>query len=320
MLCCSANKSFFFNHTSVASLYTVALFFFYYDIWFCASLAVILCINVFFLVCQTLTDYPSCYWFCSWFSSSFYGSLSLHTTSYFLKSISWQLHDKYMYWRMQMKPYLLSYGICFFIDGSLPCPSSHLIPSSMVVPVHNPTFVSWKQQDHLIMSALWLWVLSCPLYLLNSYTWLLIDIPRPLYGRILSKLSPHHQILVLYNSMGLSRTYDKGDDTTNTYLQKTKSLFDELATAGQPIALADSISMFLGVCVENSKTWLLASPPKLRHLLILSYIAIYSPMNIFIKLLLIMTNVLASLLPTLSSGSSTILPYSYSLAATELEI
>jgi hypothetical protein len=43
-------------------------------------------------------------------------------------------------------------------------------------------------------------------------------------------------------------------------------------------------------------------------------------MNIFIKLLLIMTNVLASLLPTLSSGSSTILPYSYSLAATELEI
>jgi hypothetical protein len=52
-----------------------------------------------------------------------------------------------------MKPYLLSYGIYFFIDGSLPCPSSHLIPSSMVVPVHNPTFVSWKQQDHLIMSV-----------------------------------------------------------------------------------------------------------------------------------------------------------------------
>jgi len=133
---------------------------------------------------------------------------------------------------------------------------------------------------------IWLWVLSCPLYLLNSYTWLLIDIPRPLYGRILSKLSPHHQILVLYNSMGLSRTYDKGDDTTNIYLQKTKSLFDELATAGQPIALADSISMFLGVCVENSKTWLLTSPPKLRHLLILSYIVINSRMNIFIKLLL----------------------------------
>lgn len=153
MLCCSANKSFFFNHTSVASLYTVALFFFYYDIWFCVSLVVILCINVFFLVCRTLINYPSCYWFCSWFSSSFYGSLSLHTTSYFLKSISWQLHDKYMYWRMQMKPYLLSYGIYFFIDGSLPCPSSHLIPSSMVVPVHNPTFVSSKQQDHLIMSV-----------------------------------------------------------------------------------------------------------------------------------------------------------------------
>jgi hypothetical protein len=54
----------------------------------------------------------------------------------------------------------------------------------------------------------------------------------------------------------------------------------------------------------------------------LTYIELHSHLltHKYLHKITLMTNVLASLLPTLSSGSSTILPYSYSLAATELEI
>jgi hypothetical protein len=55
----------------------------------------------------------------------------------------------------------------------------------------------------------------------------------------------------------------------------------------------------------------------------LTYIELHSHLltHKYLHKITLMTNVLASLLPTLSSGSSlTILPYSYSVAATELEI
>jgi hypothetical protein len=32
----------------------------------------------------------------------------------------------YLYWRMQMKPYLLGQGVFHFIDCSVPCPPSHV--------------------------------------------------------------------------------------------------------------------------------------------------------------------------------------------------
>jgi hypothetical protein len=61
----------------------------------------------------------------------------------------------YLYWRMQMKPYLLGQGVFHFVDGSVPCPSSHVSNgsdgSSSAI---NPSFLRWKQQDQLILSAL----------------------------------------------------------------------------------------------------------------------------------------------------------------------
>ena len=64
-------------------------------------------------------------------------------------------NTNYLYWRMQMKPYLLGQGVFHFVDGSLPCPLSHMIDASAgSFSAISPSFLRWKQQDQLILSAL----------------------------------------------------------------------------------------------------------------------------------------------------------------------
>jgi hypothetical protein len=36
-------------------------------------------------------------------------------------------NTNYLYWRMQMKPYLLGQGVFEFVKGSNSCPSSHVL-------------------------------------------------------------------------------------------------------------------------------------------------------------------------------------------------
>jgi hypothetical protein len=65
------------------------------------------------------------------------------------------MNTNYLYWRMQMKPYLLGQGVFHFVDGLVPCPPSHIFDSSAgSSSIINPSFLRWKQQDQLILSAL----------------------------------------------------------------------------------------------------------------------------------------------------------------------
>lgn len=52
-----------------------------------------------------------------------------------------------------MKLYLQGQGVYSFVDDSFPNPLSHIVSIYMVAPTINPSFLSWKQQDYLIMSA-----------------------------------------------------------------------------------------------------------------------------------------------------------------------
>jgi hypothetical protein len=65
------------------------------------------------------------------------------------------MNINYLYWRMQMKPYLLSQGVFHFVDGSVSCLPSYVsgsyVGSSSTI---NPSFLCWKQQDQLILNAL----------------------------------------------------------------------------------------------------------------------------------------------------------------------
>jgi hypothetical protein len=64
------------------------------------------------------------------------------------------------FWRMQMKPYHISQVVFLFVDGSTPCPSLHDLSSNLYVASTNfsagpsQAFLTWKQQDQLILNAL----------------------------------------------------------------------------------------------------------------------------------------------------------------------
>jgi hypothetical protein len=64
-------------------------------------------------------------------------------------------NTNYLYWRMQMKPYLLGKGVFHFVDSSMTCHPSHVSDSSAGPASRiSPSFLRWKQQDQLILSAL----------------------------------------------------------------------------------------------------------------------------------------------------------------------
>jgi hypothetical protein len=63
----------------------------------------------------------------------------------------------YLYWRMQMKPYLIGQGVFHFVDGSVSCPPSLISDSSNdngSSSAINPFFLRCKQHDQLILNAL----------------------------------------------------------------------------------------------------------------------------------------------------------------------
>jgi hypothetical protein len=63
-------------------------------------------------------------------------------------------NTNFLYWRMQMKSFLLGQGVYSFVDGTSTCPPSHLESAVVSSSSVNPAYLTWKQQDHLIMSAL----------------------------------------------------------------------------------------------------------------------------------------------------------------------
>jgi hypothetical protein len=63
-------------------------------------------------------------------------------------------NTNYLYWRMQMLPYLLGQGVFGFVDGSNTCPSTYVHAHDGISLQVNLFFQTWKQQDELILSAL----------------------------------------------------------------------------------------------------------------------------------------------------------------------
>ena len=152
-------------------------------------------------------------------------------------------NTNYLYWRMQMKPYLLGQGVFHFVDGSLPCPPSHMIDASAgSSSAISPSFLRWKQQDQLILSAL----LSS---LFVDVLHLVVDCSTShCVWRTLEKAlaSPSNsRIMQLHGSFQDLR---QGDASVSMYMQQAKSLFDELAAAGRPMSLEDfNLYVFRGL-------------------------------------------------------------------------
>jgi len=144
-----------------------------------------------------------------------------------------------------MKSFLLGQGVYSFVDGTSTCPPSHLesvVVSSSYV---NPVYLTWKQQYHLIMSAI-LSSLSVEVLHLVVDCNTSHDIWRMLETALASP--SNSRIMQLYGSFEELRQHD---DSASTYLQKAKTLFDELATTSRPISLAEfNLYVFWGLRSE----------------------------------------------------------------------
>ncbi|KAJ6340305.1 hypothetical protein OIU77_008126 [Salix suchowensis] len=118
-------------------------------------------------------------------------------------------NNNYLFWRMQMKPYLIGQGVFSFVDGSTQCPSPY---ASDIL--------------HLVV--------DCPT---SASVWSTLE-------RALASPS-NSRIMQLHGSL---QDLHQGDDTVTLYLQRAKGLFDELAAAGRPISLTDfNLYVFRGL-------------------------------------------------------------------------
>ena len=142
-----------------------------------------------------------------------------------------------------MKPYLLGQGVFHFVDGSLSCPPAHPIDASAASSsTISPSFLCWKQQHQLILSAL---LSSLSVDVLH----LVVDCSTSrCVWRTLEKAlaSPSNsRIMQLHGSFQDLR---QGDASVSMYMQQAKSLFDELAAASRPISLENfNLYVFCGL-------------------------------------------------------------------------
>jgi hypothetical protein len=152
-------------------------------------------------------------------------------------------NTNYLYWRMQMKPYLLGQGVFHFVDGLVSCPSSHIFDSSAgSSSIISHSFLRWKQHDQLILSALLSSLSVDALHLVvdcstSHCVWRTLE-------KALASLSNSH-IMQLHGSFQDLR---QGDSSVSLYMQQAKSLFNELAAAGRPMSLEDfNLYVFRGL-------------------------------------------------------------------------
>jgi len=152
-------------------------------------------------------------------------------------------NTNYLYWRMQMKPYLFGQGAFHFVEGSVSCPPSHIFYSSTgSSSTISHSFLRWKQHDQLILSAL---VSSLSVDVLH----LVVDCSTShCVWRTLEKAlaSPSNsRIMQLHGSF---QDLHQGDSSVSIYMQQAKLLFDELAAVSRPMSLEDfNLYVFRGL-------------------------------------------------------------------------
>jgi hypothetical protein len=144
---------------------------------------------------------------------------------------------------MQMRPYLLGQDVFLFVDGLVSCPPSHVSDSSDgSSSTINPSFLRWKTQDQLILSALLSFLSVDMLHLMvdcftSHCVWNTLE-------KAFASTS-NSSIMQLHGSF---EDLCQGDSSVSIYMQQAKSLFDELAIAGRPMSLEDfNLYMFHGL-------------------------------------------------------------------------
>nr|XP_016476098.1 PREDICTED: uncharacterized protein LOC107797702 [Nicotiana tabacum] len=144
----------------------------------------------------------------------------------------------YLFWRTQLLPFLRGQNLHGFIDGSHPCPPSHVSVANATgdgsqTTTINPDYAVWIQQDQLILSLL--------ISSLSEETLPIavgLNISKAVWDVLEAALSSPSNSRILSLHMQLQNL--KQDDLTVTqYLHTAKLISDELTVVGRPLCLAD---------------------------------------------------------------------------------
>ena len=148
--------------------------------------------------------------------------------------------DNYLLWKAQIVPYLKGQKVFGYVDGSISIPPQAIPASSDgSVTIPNPDFLTWVQQDQMILSAL-----------ISSLTESLIAqvvgyfTSREVCMALERLFASHSQARIMQMHFQLA-TLKKAGSSIGDYYQKFKSLSDNLAAAGQPLNDYESTSFLL---------------------------------------------------------------------------
>ncbi|XP_071678597.1 uncharacterized protein [Lolium perenne] len=149
--------------------------------------------------------------------------------------------ENYLFWRAQVGPLLRSHMLMGYVDGSLPCPSPHVVVSHADAMHHapNPAHQHWTQQDQAILSGF-----------VSSMT-------EGVLGMIMFSGTSREAWETLsgaFASTSIARSsairqemaeLKKGNKTVNTYFHQMKALSDSLTSIGEPLRDAEFVSYIL---------------------------------------------------------------------------
>jgi len=149
-----------------------------------------------------------------------------------------------------MKPYLLGQGVFHFVDGLVSCPPSYNFDNSAnSSSTISPSFLHWKQQDQLILSAL---LSSLSVDMLH----LVVDCSTShCVWALLRKCLPLRLILASCNSMAPFKTFGKVTHRLVYTCSKPNHYLTNWLLLAAPCLLKISIFMCFVAFVVGSKTW-----------------------------------------------------------------
>ncbi|KAK0591430.1 hypothetical protein LWI29_001639 [Acer saccharum] len=171
-------------------------------------------------------------------SSSHTPSLPGPSLAHFLKLTE----SNYLLWSTQLRPFLIGHGLYKFVDGSAPAPAPSVTsaaPAEIESSTPNPTYLSWFQQDQLVVSYI-VAILTEPMLSLVVEKSTAFEMWTSL-NESFSQHSVVNAVNIRFQLMDMT----KGTKTVSAYLQHAKSLSDSLAAINESVSSSDLVTAVL---------------------------------------------------------------------------
>jgi hypothetical protein len=148
--------------------------------------------------------------------------------------------DNFLLWKAQIVPYLKGQKVLGHVDGTIPMPPQSIPASSDgSITIPNPAFLTWVQQDQMVLSALISSLTESLIaqvvgYFTSCEVWTALE----------RLFASHSRARIMQTHFQLA-TLKKGGSSVTDYFQKFKTLSDTLVVAGQPLNEFESLSFVL---------------------------------------------------------------------------